>query len=82
MEIKTVVVDGELVEPQQYTRVVRGIQLHRIDQMLVHSTRNTKNPVTASAWTKRYTTGSTSAILYMYVCIYILKYIHNLHRHQ
>jgi hypothetical protein len=47
----------DTVEPQPYTRVVRDILPHRIDQMLVHSKRNTKTHVTASALTERSPTG-------------------------
>lgn len=53
---KVVDVD-DTVEPQPYTRVVRDILPHRIDRMLVHSKRNTKTHVTASALTERSPTG-------------------------
>lgn len=52
----------DTVEPQPYTRVVRDILPHRIDRMLVHSKRNTKTHVTASALTERSPTGSLFAI--------------------
>jgi hypothetical protein len=65
------------VEPPPYTRVVRDIRPHRIDQMLVHSTHNTKIPVTASAFTKRVPTGRIYLYIYIEVYIYISTHLHH-----
>ena len=64
-----VVVESNIVVPPPCTRDVRGTPPPRIDQMLVHSTHNTKTPVTASALTKPCCTD-----LYIEIYIFVFAY--------